>query len=75
MCKMYEFPKKLELPKSEKEILLLIGEAYTTALYSALIQLTGDDPTREKMEEVNLLVNQAFTEGMNQAIAKREEGF
>lgn len=75
MCQMYEFPKKLELPQDEKEILLLIGEAYATALFSALLQLTGDDPTQEKMEEVNHLVNQAFNEGMNHAIEKREKGF
>lgn len=75
MCKVYEFPKQLELPKNEKEMLLLLGEAYVTALYSALLQLTGDDPTRENMEEVSRLVSQTFSDGMNLAITKKEKGF
>lgn len=73
MCKMYEFPKQMELPKDEKEILNLLGEAYILALYNLLLKLVGDDPDCEKMEEINFLVNQAFTEGMNQAIKKKEK--
>lgn len=72
MCKLYDFPKQMELPKDEKEILNLLGEAYILALYNSLLKLVGDDPDREKMDEINFLVNQAFAEGMNQAIKKKE---
>lgn len=72
MCKVYEFPKNMELPKDEKEILTLLGGAYVVALYNSLTKLVGDNLDREKMEEVYSLVNQAFTEGMSQAIKEKE---
>lgn len=57
MCKVYEFPKNMELPKAEKEILIVLGRAYIVALYNSMTKLVGDNPTREKMEEVYSLVN------------------
>lgn len=75
MCKMYEFPKQLDLPEDEKEMILLLGEAYAVALYNSLLKLVGDDPTREKMEEVGHLVNQTFTEGMKRGVEITELGF
>ena len=48
MCKVYEFPKNMELPKDEKEILTLLGGAYVVALYNSLTKLVGDNPDREK---------------------------
>lgn len=75
MCKVYEFPKQLKLPKEEEEILILLGEAYVVALYNSLTRLAGDDPTQERMEDISYLVSQAFAEGMNLAIEKKERGF
>lgn len=74
MCKMYEFPKQLELPKEEVEILQLLGEAYVVALYNSLTKVVGDIASRDEMEEVARLVNKTFTEGMVQAIEKQEKG-
>ena len=75
MCEMYEFPKQLELPKEEVEILQLLGEAYVVALYNSLTKVVGDIGSRDEMEEVARLVNKAFTEGMHRAIEKQEKGF
>ena len=75
MCEMYEFPKQLELPKEEVEILQLLGEAYVVALYNSLTKVVGDIGSRDEMEGVARLVNKAFTEGMVQAIEKKERGF
>lgn len=73
MCKVYEFPKQLELPEEEAELLKLLGEAYVKALYTSLAQLTMDDPSRERMGEVYALTNKAFLTGMNKAIKELEE--
>ncbi len=75
MCEVYEFPKKIELPEDEKEILNLLGEAYVLALYNSILKLAGDDPTYETLEEINLLVKHAFAAGMSRAIEKQEKGF
>ena len=72
MCKVYEFPKQLELPKEEAELLLILGEAYAKALYNSLVQIVGNELDREKMEEVNLLVTQTFVAGMDKAIMDME---
>lgn len=74
MGKIYEFPKHIELPKDEEEILQVLGEAYVMALYNSLTKLVGDLGSREDMEEVSRLVNQAFTKGMLQAVEKKEKG-
>lgn len=73
MCKVYEFPKKLELPKEEGEILVMLGEAYIKALYNSITELAGYDSTRDEMEEITELVNQAFMRGMLKVIAEMEE--
>ena len=73
MCKMYEFPQQMELPKEEQELLEILGEAYVKALYNALVKMVGGGATREEMEKVNGLVHQAFVKGMNKAIVEYEE--
>ena len=73
MCKVYEFPQQLELPKEEKELLEILGEAYVKALYNALAKMVGDGASYEKLEEVNSLVHRAFLTGMNKAIKEYEE--
>lgn len=73
MCKVYEFPQQLELPKEEKELLEILGEAYVKALYNALVKMVGSGASRDEMEEVNSLVNYAFLTGMNKAIEEYEE--
>ena len=73
MCKVYEFPQQLELPKEEAELLEILGEAYVKALYNALIKMVGGGASRDEMEEVNSLVNFAFLKGMNKAIEEYEK--
>lgn len=73
MCKVYEFPQQLELPKEEAELLEILGEAYVKALYNALVKMVGGGASRDEMEEVNSLVNHAFLQGMNKAIEEYEK--
>ena len=73
MCKVYEFPKNLELPKEEAELLEILGEAYVKALYNALVKMVGGGASINEMEEVNGLVHRAFLKGMNKAIEEYEE--
>lgn len=73
MCKVYEFPQQLELPKEEAELLVLLGDAYVKALHNALVKMVGGGASREEMEEVNSLVQRAFLKGMNKAIVEYEE--
>ena len=72
MCKVYEFPKQLELPKEEAELIEMLGEAYVKALYNSLSKILGSNASQEEMEEVNLLVHHAFTKGMYKAIDEYE---
>lgn len=73
MCKVYEFPKQLELPKEEAELLEILGEAYVKALYNALVKMVGGGASSDEMEEVNGLVHEAFLKGMNKAIEDYEK--
>lgn len=73
MCKVYEFPKQLELPKEEAELIEILGEAYVKALYAALVKMIGYDGTCEEMEVIGMMVNKTFTEGMIKAIEDLEE--
>ena len=75
MAKMYEFPKQLELPKEEQELLEILGEAYVKALHNSLTKLLGDDTSYDKMEVVNELVHHAFAKGMYKAIEDYEKDF
>lgn len=73
MCKVYEFPKNLELPKEEAELLEILGEAYVKALYNALVKMVGGGASIDEMNEVNGLVHRAFLKGMTKAIEEYEE--
>ena len=72
MCKVYEFPKQLELPKEESELIEMLGEAYVKALYNSLDKILGSGCSQEEMEEVNVLVHDAFVKGMFKAIDEYE---
>ena len=70
MCKVYEFPKQLELPKEEAELLELLGEGYVKAMFTSMVKLV-DDSVSER--EVIKLVDIAFTQGMMKGITDLEE--
>lgn len=75
MCKVYEFPKQLELPKEEVELLEILGEAYVKALYNALVKMVGGGASQEEMETINTLVELSFKQGMIKAIEDYEKDF
>ena len=72
MCKVYEFPQQMELPREEAELLEILGEAYVKALYNSLVKLVGDGASRNEMEAINKLVDAAFTQGMIKAVEEYE---
>lgn len=72
MCKVYEFPRQMELPREEAELLKILGEAYVKALYNSLVKLVGDGASRNEMEAINKLVDAAFTQGMIKAVEEYE---
>ena len=72
MCKVYEFPNQKGLPKEEVELLEMLGEAYIKALYNTLDKMLGSGCSQEEMEEVNVLVHDAFVKGMFKAIDEYE---
>lgn len=74
MAKVYEFPKRLELPEEEKEMLYLLSEAYVDVIYNSMAKLKDGRLTHEKMVEINHLIKQTFVEGMKLAIDKKEKG-
>ena len=69
MCKVYEFPKQVELPKEEAELLALIGEGYVKAMFTSMVKLAGEAEEMEAMK----LVDKAFTQGMVKAITELEK--
>ena len=73
MCKMYEFPKQLELPKEEAELLALIGEGYIKAMFTSAARLVEDPADIEKMKEVTKLVEHAFAQGIFKGISDLEK--
>ena len=72
MAKMYEFPQQMVLPQEEAELLEILGEAYVKALYNSLVKMVGSGASRDEMEVVNKLVDQAFTQGMIKAVEDYE---
>lgn len=72
MCKMYEFPQQMVLPQEEAELLEILGEAYVKALYNSLVKMVGSGASRDEMEVVNKLVDQAFMQGMIKAVEDYE---
>lgn len=69
MCKVYEFPKQVELPKEEAELLALLGEGYVKALFTSLVRLADEVGEREVMKMVDV----AFTQGMIKGIKDLED--
>ena len=69
MCKVYEFPKQVELPKEEAELLELLGEGYVKAMFTSMVKLVGDLSEREVIKMVDV----AFTQGMIKGIKDLEE--
>ena len=72
MCKVYEFPQQMVLPQEEAELLEILGEAYVKALYNSLVKMVGSGASREEMEVINKLVDQAFMQGMIKAVEDYE---
>lgn len=72
MCKFYEFPQQMVLPQEEAELLEILGEAYVKALYNSLVKMVGSGASREEMEVINKLVDQAFMQGMIKAVEDYE---
>ena len=69
MCKVYEFPKQVELPKEEAEMLELLGEGYVKVMYAVMVELVGVLSEREVMK----MVDAAFTQGMIKGVKNLEE--
>lgn len=68
MCKVYEFPKQVELPKEEAEMLELLGEGYIKAMFASMMKLVGDLSEQEVMKMVDV----AFTQGIIKGIKDLE---
>ena len=71
MAKVLVFPQKKKLPKIMEERLIGIAKEYVETLYGAmmLMDLESDKPTYEEVLE---MVNNAFSEGVEEAIEELE---
>ena len=69
MAKVVPFPQKKRLPKGVEERLCQIAKEYVETLQSAVIlmDLESDTPTQE---EIMGLVEEAFTNGIYEAIVE-----
>lgn len=67
MAKVYMFPRELKLPGGMEKELKKVAKEYVETLRAtmALYELTGDPPSPE---EVQVLVEKAFAEGIIEAI-------
>lgn len=68
MAKVFDFPKKKELPEEYEERLYEVAKAYVTVVKEACEYLCEDPWDDEEMFEINELVLNAYVEGLETAI-------
>ena len=73
MCKVYEFPTKIKLPKEAEERLYEAGKNYAKALYDTLEDLYPDVPSEAEEEELMEVLVSIYTRGIIDVMEEMED--